>query len=204
MGIYSDRILPRLVDWTMNIEMLRELRDRCLQGVRGDVLEVGFGSGLNLPHYPKEVTKVYAVDPATLGRKLAKKRLDTCDFPVEFVGLDAESIPLADAAVDAAVVTWTLCTIPDPLAALLEMRRTLRPGGKLHFVEHGRAPEQGVKRWQERLNRVHGWYAGGCNLNRAIDEVVQAGGFEIESLDAFYVRGPKVLTFHYLGIAAPR
>ncbi len=201
MGLYSDHILPRLIDWTMNIERLREIRDRCLEGVRGEVLEVGFGSGLNLPHYPGEVTRLYAVDPAVVGRKLARKRLEHCPFPVEFVGLDGQSIPLPDDSVDFAVSTWTLCTIPDPLAALREIARILRPGGALHFAEHGLAPEPRVRKWQNRLNPIHKVYAGGCHLNRDMRELVEAAGLRIESLENFYIPGPRFLTYMYLGKA---
>ncbi len=202
MGFHSDQVLPRLINWGMRSVELQQIRERCLQGVKGEVLEVGFGSGLNLPHYPEEVAKLLAVDPAVVGRKLARKRLAECPFPVEFVGLDGQEIPLPDASVDSAVTTWTLCTIPDPYAALSEIRRVLRPGGKLHFVEHGRAPEAGVRKWQDRWNPVHKVYAGGCNLNRAIGEVVGAGGFRVEKLENFYIKGPRMFTYMYLGSAS--
>lgn len=204
MGFYSDQVLPRAIDWAMNTAELREIRERCLAGAAGDVLEVGFGSGLNLPHYPQGVSKLFAVDPALVGRKLARKRLAGCPFPVEFVGLDGQSIPLPDASLDFAVSTWTLCTIPNPLAALSEMARVLKPEGKLHFVEHGRAPERRVRRWQDLWNPVHKRLAGGCHLNRDMSALVEAAGFRIDSIENFYSKGPRIFTYTYLGRASPR
>ena len=165
---------------------------------------MGFGSGLNLPHYPQGVSKLFAVDPALVGRKLARKRLVGCPFPVEFVGLDGQSNPLPDASLDFAVSTWTLCTIPNPLAALSEMARVLKPEGKLHFVEHGRAPERRVRRWQDLWNPIHKRLAGGCHLNRDVSALVEAAGFRIDSIENFYSKGPRIFTYTYLGRASPR
>jgi ubiquinone/menaquinone biosynthesis C-methylase UbiE len=202
MGFYRDRILPRIVNRFMDNEEFVAHRKPCLAAVSGVVLEIGFGSGLNLPHYPKEVRKLYALDPATVGRHLAAERIAASSFPVEFVGLYGEAIPLTDASVDAAVSTWTLCTISDPRKALREIRRVLRPGGRFHFVEHGRSPEEKVARWQDRVTPIQKVVGGGCHLNRKIDVLVSEAGFEIERLENVYMKGPKIGTYLYKGFAA--
>ncbi len=201
MGVYDDQILPRVINWFMAGGDFTPHRKECLKGVSGDVLEIGFGSGLNLPHYPSDVRKLFALDPATLGRRLAEERIAVCPFPVEFVGLYGEAIPLNDAAVDAAVSTWTLCTIPDPVKALCEIRRVLRPGGRFHFVEHGRSPEEKVARWQDRVTPFQKLVGGGCHLNRKIDALVLEAGFEMERLGNLYMKGPKIGTYLYKGVA---
>jgi len=165
------------------------------------VLEVGFGSGRNVPHYPAAVKRVQAVDPATVGRKLAAKRVDAASVPVEYVGLDGQSLPLDDGAVDHVLTTWTLCTIPDVDAALIEIRRVLRPGGALHFLEHGRSPDPKIAHRQDRLTPWQRRIAGGCHLNRSIDTLVANSGLEMTSLDQYYVKGPKVFGYMYEGIA---
>jgi ubiquinone/menaquinone biosynthesis C-methylase UbiE len=182
-------------------------RRDCLKGVSGDVLEIGFGSGLNLPYYPSEVKKLYALDPAKLGRMLAAGRLAECPFPVEFVefvDLQGESIPLAADSVDAAVCTWTLCTIPEPGQALREIGRVLKPGGQFHFVEHGRSSDLDVARWQDRLTPFHRLYSGGCHLNRKIDAIIQGAGFELERMKNVYMKGPRVGSYLYKGLAVTR
>jgi ubiquinone/menaquinone biosynthesis C-methylase UbiE len=201
MGFYTDRILPRITNRFMAGDEFVPHRRDCLEGVSGEVLEVGFGSGLNLPYYPSDVRKLYALDPATLGRKLAAERLAGCPFPVEFVGLDGEDIPLADNIVDAAVCTWTLCSIPDPSKALREIRRVLKPGHRFHFVEHGRSDEERVARWQDRLTPFHRVISGGCHLNRKIDALVREAGFEIERLENLYICGAKISSYFYKGRA---
>jgi ubiquinone/menaquinone biosynthesis C-methylase UbiE len=165
------------------------------------VLEVGFGSGRNLPWYSAAVDKVVAVDPSTEGAKLAKKRIAAAPFPVEYVALAGEEIAAPDASFDSVVSTFTLCTIPDPLAALEQMRRVLKPGGKLFFVEHGRAPEYDVERWQDRLNPIQRACFGGCNLNRDVERLVREAGFEYEHLEQEYGKGPKFLSFITRGVA---
>jgi ubiquinone/menaquinone biosynthesis C-methylase UbiE len=203
MGFYTDRILPRLINRFMDDDEFVAHRKPCLEGISGQVLEIGFGSGLNLPYYPAEVRKLYALDPATLGRRLAEARIAACSFPVEFVGLYGEAIPLNDATIDAAVSTWTLCTIPEPGRALDEIRRVLRPGGRLHFVEHGRSPDPKVARWQDRLTPIQKVVGGGCHLNRKIDVLVREAGFEMERLENVYMKGPKIGTYLYKGVAVP-
>jgi ubiquinone/menaquinone biosynthesis C-methylase UbiE len=165
------------------------------------VLEVGFGSGRNVPYYGPGVRRVLAVDPALTGRKIAAKRVAASPTPIEYVGLDGEQLPLDDASVDDVLTTWTLCTIPDAAQALGEMRRVLRPGGALHFLEHGRSPDESVVRWQDRLTPIQRRVAGGCHLNRAIDRLVTDAGFDVSELDNYYLKGPKVFGYMYEGIA---
>jgi ubiquinone/menaquinone biosynthesis C-methylase UbiE len=201
VSFYADRILPRIIDVVLRRGEFSEMRERVAGGLSGDVLEVGFGSGLNVPHYPPEVKRVLAVDPATLGRKLAAERVAESGVPVEYVGLDGEHLPLEDDSVDHALTTWTLCSIPDVARALAEIRRVLRPGGSLHFLEHGRSPHAKVARWQDRLTPLNRRLAGGCHLNRSIDELIARSGLEIARLDNYYVRGPKVPGYMYEGVA---
>ena len=201
MGFYGDRILPRIINWFMAGDEYVPHRRDCVEGVSGDVLEIGFGSGLNLPYYTPSVKRLYALDPAKLGRQLAQRRLADCPFPVEFVDLDGEKIPLANDSVDGVVCTWTLCTIPEPGPALREIGRVLKPGGHFHFVEHGRSDDPGVARWQDRLTPFHRWYSGGCHLNRKIDAIVQAAGFELERMENVYMDGPRVGGYLYKGVA---
>lgn len=203
MGFYTDKILPRIVNRFMDDEEFVAHRKPCLAEVSGVVLEIGFGSGLNLPYYPPEVRKLYALDPATIGRRLAEERIAAAPFPVEFVGLYGEAVPLPDETVDAAVSTWTLCTISEPVKALREIRRVLKPEGRLHFVEHGRSPEPKVARWQDRLTPIQRVVGGGCHLNRKIDALVLDAGFEMERLENVYMKGPKIGTYLYKGVAIP-
>jgi ubiquinone/menaquinone biosynthesis C-methylase UbiE len=202
MGWYADRVLPRLVDRVMNRRDLAEIRARVAAELDGEVLEVGFGSGLNLPHYPPSVTRVRAVDPATLGRRLAAGRVAASAVPVEYVGLDGQDLALDSASVDHVLTTWTLCTIPDVGRALREVARVLRRGGRLHFVEHGRSPDPGVARWQDRLTPVQRRLAGGCHLNRRIDELVAQSGLRLTRMTTYYIRGPRALGYTFEGVAA--
>lgn len=201
MGFYSDRILPRLVEWTLSAGQFKKLRRTFLFGLSGTVLEVGFGSGLNLPFYPEGVERILACDPAQLGREMAKDRLATTHIPVEFVGLDGQELPLDDGAVDHVVSTWTLCTIPDVHKALAEIKRVLKSGGSLHFLEHGRATDEKLARWQDRLNPIHKRIAGGCRLNRRIDELIDSSGLDTKRLENFFIKGASVGGFMYGGVA---
>jgi SAM-dependent methyltransferase len=154
MGIYDEKVLPRIVNVACGMKSNRPLRQRACEDLHGRVLEIGFGSGHNVPHYPPAVTGVAAIEPAALGWKLARKRLEATRVPVERTGLDGQSLPLPDHSCDTALSTWTMCTIPDIAAALQEVRRVLKPGGTLHFVEHGLAPDEKVRRTQHRIRRV--------------------------------------------------
>jgi ubiquinone/menaquinone biosynthesis C-methylase UbiE len=201
MGFYESHILPRLTDRIMRGQAFTRLRARVTAGLTGEVLEVGFGSGLNIPLYPPEVTRVRAVDPATAGRKLAARRVAASGTAVEYIGTDAQALPLADASADQVVSTWTLCTIPDPDRALAEIRRVLRPGGTLHFVEHGRSPDQKVARSQDRFTPLQRRLAGGCHLNRPIDRLLTAAGFELTRLDTFYMESARAWGYTFEGVA---
>jgi ubiquinone/menaquinone biosynthesis C-methylase UbiE len=201
MGLYVDQVLPRITNRVLSGQEFQRIRERVASRLAGTVLEVGFGSGLNVPYYPPEVQQVLAVDPATVGRKLAAKRVADSPVPVEFVGLDGEDLPLAKEAVDHVLVTWTMCTIPDVGKALREIHRVLRPGGQLHFAEHGRSPNPQVARWQDRLTPLQRRWAGGCHLNRPIRSLVEDAGFAMTRLDNFYVSGPKSTGYMYEGQA---
>jgi ubiquinone/menaquinone biosynthesis C-methylase UbiE len=154
-----------------------------------------------VPHYPPAVERVQAVDPATVGRRLAANRLAATSIPIEFIGLNGEDLPLADASVDHVLTTWTLCTIPDVDRALAEMRRVLRPGGALHFVEHGLSPDAQVARWQDRLNPIQKRVFGGCHLNRPIDRLLENAGLRVAPLEKFYAKGPKAFGYLFEGVA---
>lgn len=204
MGFYANRIVPVLIDLSMRNRRLQPYRERVVGGAEGRVLEIGVGSGLNLPTYTANVEQVIGLDPSP--RLLAKAREVThrAATSVEFIESSAEAIPLEEASVDTVVTTWTLCSIPDAPRALAEMRRVLRPSGRLLFVEHGRAPDAGVLWWQDRLTPIWRRLGGGCHLNRPIGELIQGAGFRIERLDTGYMRGPKPMTFMYEGGARPR
>jgi ubiquinone/menaquinone biosynthesis C-methylase UbiE len=201
MGFYSERIVPRCVDFLLSRAPILELRKRALRGLRGDVLEVGFGSGLNMPYYPAEVTSVLAIEPSPLARALAQPRIEAAKVPVRWGGLDGAALAVPDASVDAALSTFTFCTIRDLTSALRELRRVVRPGGALHFLEHGRSPDASVARWQDRLNPLQQRLAAGCNLNRAISDLVRDAGFCIDTLDTYYLPGPRFAAYIFEGRA---
>ncbi len=202
MGIYNDYILPLCTNWVLGRRIFLMQRKLVTKELRGIVLEVGFGTGLNLPYYPDRVKKVYAVDPSLFGRKVAAKRINNCSVPVEFVGLDGEDIPLASESVDVVLSTWTLCTIPGVSNALGELWRVLKSNGRLYFIEHGVSPDVDVAKWQHRLNPLQKVIAGGCQLNREIDKLINEAGFHIDVMNNFYMNGPSFCSYMYKGIAS--
>ncbi len=203
MGLWRRHVVPRMVNVFCNTQETREIRARVCAPLKGEVLEIGFGSGLNAPYYPDAVTAVHAVEPSDTGWRMASARVAAISVPVHRVGLDGQSLPLDDDSVDVALSTWTLCTIPDAGVALAEVGRVLRPGGRLHFVEHGLSPEQGVARWQHRLDPIQKRLAGGCHLSRPIADLLTGSGFTIERLDHAYEKGaPKPFGYLYEGLAA--
>lgn len=203
MGVYEDHVLPRAIDLMLGNAAMGKLRRRALEGVSGTVLEVGFGSGTNLAYYPAEVERVLAVDPATVGRKMARRRIAERGLTVEFIGLDGESLPLEDHSVDNVVSTWTLCTIPDVETALREIRRVLRPGGHLYFLEHGLSDDPKTSRRQHRFDRFQQKIAGGCHLDRDHTALIREAGFDIDKLANFTIAGPKITGYMYAGTASP-
>lgn len=205
MGFYDRHVLPHVINLACGVKPIRYQRQKVVPQAEGRVLEVGIGSGLNLPFYdPSKVEKLWGLEPAEEIRRMAEKKAAGAGFPVEFIGLPGEAIPLDAGSVDTVVTTYTLCTIPDAVAALREMHRVLRPGGRLLFSEHGRAPDAAVRRWQARLNPLWTRIAGGCRLDRDIPELLRAGGFAVDRLETMYVPGPRPLTFTYWGAASPR
>lgn len=203
MSFYDKWILPLLIDIAMRNKEATRYRSQLVPQARGTVLEIGVGSGLNLPFYDAGVEHLYGLDPSEELLVMAKKKARAIAFPIDFLAHSGEEIPLDDAAIDTVVTTWTLCSIPDPVQALLEMKRVLKPGGALLFAEHGLAPEAQVQCWQQRLNPLWGRFAGGCNLNRKMDQLIQAAGFRIEELETAYAKGPRPMSYIYAGRAQP-
>jgi ubiquinone/menaquinone biosynthesis C-methylase UbiE len=201
MGFYERWIVPRLLDLAMRNRLLDDYRQRTIETARGLVLEVGVGSGLNLPLYGSAVTRVVGLDPSPELLRLASNRTADAVVPVSLLRGSAEHVPFRDAVFDAIVITWTLCSIPNPIAALTEMRRVLRPGGRLIFVEHGLSPEIRTARWQHRLTPYWRRISGGRHLDRKMDELTRSAGFEIDAIETGYMKGPKAWTFMYQGAA---
>lgn len=203
MSFYQTHVLPRLLHLAMRQEALLPFRRRVISAAEGRVLEVGIGSGLNLPLYGPSVCAVIGLEPSPELLRMARARTANALVPVELLEASAEEVPLATASIDTVVTTWTLCTIPNAHRALAELRRLLKPGGSLLFVEHGRAPEPEVARWQDRLDPLWQRVAGGCHLNRKIDALISANGFRIDTLANARLRGPRTHTFLYEGRARP-
>lgn len=202
---YERHILPYLIDLACGVGPVTKQRAKVVPLAQGRVLEIGIGTGLNLPHYDSaRVERVIGLDPGMEMHRLARKRLQDTGLSVELVGLSAERIPYDDASFDCVLVTFSLCTIPDPVAALREMRRVLKPGAPLIFCEHGRAPDAAVARWQDRLTPVWSKLAGGCHLNRDIPALLDEAGFDCQDLQTMYLPGPRPLTFNYWGTAVAR
>lgn len=198
MAAYAKYVLPRLIDLAMRNKETTRLREAWVPQAVGTVLEVGIGSGLNLLHYTREVQHVYGVDPSAELQQMARRRVTAETPTIEFLTQSAEdTLPLADSSVDTVVLTWTLCSIPNAARALAEMKRILRADGRLIFIEHGRSPDAGVARWQDRINPVWKRLTGGCHLNRKIDALVAGAGFQIEQLTESYQPGPRPMTYTY-------
>lgn len=203
MGVYDRYILPHVINLAMRNRRLLPYRQRTIPGAAGRVLEIGSGSGLNLPFYSAHVHEIVGLEPTRRLTEMARSRVDRTRIPTTFVQGFAEAIPLEDRSIDTVVTTWTLCSIPDVSAALREMRRVLKPTGRLLFVEHGQAPDEGVRKWQDRLTPAWKCIGGGCHLNRPIRTLVESAGFSIEQLQTGYMKGPRPMTFMYEGRARP-
>jgi ubiquinone/menaquinone biosynthesis C-methylase UbiE len=204
MGVYAEWILPPLIDLSMRNKRLRPYRERTAGAAEGRVLDIGIGSGLNLPFYARNAREIFGLDPSLPLLTRARSKAPRAQTPVHILEGSAERIPLADHSMDTIVMTWTGCSIPEIGAALAEMRRVLRPGGRLLFVEHGRAPEPRIARWQDRLNPLWQRLSGGCRLNRKIDDLLSEASFRFDRLTTGYIPGPKIMTFFYEGAAMPR
>ena len=203
MGFYARHVLPRLIDLAMRNKDTTRLRETWIPQARGDVLEIGVGSGRNLPFYTAAVQHVYGVDPSIELQQMAREQVFKTHAKVDFLTQSAEGpLPLSDASIDTVVSTWTLCSIPNAVDALKEMRRVLRPDGSFIFLEHGRAPDPRVVAWQNRLTPIWKRFTGGCHLNRKIDELITGAGFKISELKLGYLPGPRPMTFTYQGLAA--
>jgi ubiquinone/menaquinone biosynthesis C-methylase UbiE len=203
MGLYGNRILPHLIHVTMRQETFTPYRQRVLSAASGRVLEIGVGSGENLPFYTDAVTHIVGLDPSARLLAWAKEKASTAARAIELIEASAESIPLDARSMDTIVTTWTLCSIPNVVATLDEMRRVMKPDGSVLFVEHGQSPELSVRAWQDRLTPIWRRLAGGCHLNRPIRQLVEDSGFQIEYLENSYMKGPKPMTYLYEGRARP-
>ena len=201
---YEKYVLPRLIDAACSQPPMTELRSRYVSQASGEVLEIGIGSGLNLKHYSAQVRSVTGVDPAAELTAKARERAEAVDFPVEVLGVSGESLPAESRSFDTVVCTWTLCSIPNPYRAVDEMRRVLKPGGRLIFVEHGRSDETNIAKWQRRVEPIWKKIGGGCHLTRRADDLLEDGGFELLSFESGYEPGPRIAAFMMHGMAQPR
>jgi ubiquinone/menaquinone biosynthesis C-methylase UbiE len=202
MGLYETQIFPRLMDWVMARPAFSQLREALLQLASGEVLEIGFGTGLNLRHYPTTITRLSIVDPATLLPALVARRMVAAPYPIQTTHVTAENLPFPDQQFETVVSTWTLCTIPDPVLALHEVGRVLKPGGRFLFLEHGRSDDRTIAAWQDRLNPIQNVMGCGCHLNRQIDRLITQSGLTIAHLDRFSMRGvPRLVGEMYRGTA---
>ncbi len=202
MRLYNKHILPNLVHFACSLKSVMRQREKIVPLARGRVLEVGLGTGLNLPFYDaSKVNKVWGLDPSSEMLDRAKERARAVNFEVELIGLSGEDIPLETSSVDTVVVTYTLCSIIDADQAMKEMARVLKPSGELIFCEHGAAPDAGVRRLQDCINPIWKRVGGGCHLNRDIPELIERGGFKLKSLNAMYITGWRPASFNYWGTA---
>tara|TARA_B100001939_G_scaffold150217_1_gene129861 strand:- start:14 stop:625 length:612 start_codon:yes stop_codon:yes gene_type:complete len=202
MTFYERYCLPRLLDLACGVRPVRRQRDKIVPLARGEVLEVGIGTGLNLPHYRAEqIERIWGLDPATQMNRTTRKRLCGTGLDLELLALSAERIPVENDRFDTVVLTYTLCSIPAPVTALREMKRTLRPGGRLLFCEHGLAPGPSIARWQRRLTPAWRRIAGDCHMDRDVPALLDAAGFKVDDLQQGYIPGPRVLTYNYWGEA---
>lgn len=202
MSLYEERVLPTLINLACSAKPARKQREKIVPRAWGDVLEIGFGSGLNLPHYDRgKVRRIFGLEPSAGMRRSAEPMIEASDIDIELIDLPGEEIPLDDNSVDSVLVTYTLCTIPDAIGALRGMRRVLKPDGRLFFCEHGKAPDRSVHRWQNRLNGAWRYVSGGCNMNRDIPALLQEGGFTIEDDNRMYIPGVRALSYNFWGAA---
>lgn len=200
MGFYNKHVLPRCLDMACGVKPITKQREKVVPHAEGFVVEIGIGSGQNLPHYnPNKVNKIVGIDPDEHIWKRSKARRDACPIPIERLGLSGEDIPLDTNTADTVVVTYSLCTIPDPVKALKEMKRVLKPGGHLLFTEHGKAPDENVHRWQHRIDPLWGKLAGGCHTGRDIPDLFRQADLKFKHLDQMYIPGPKPLSYNYWG-----
>ena len=203
MSFYEDRVLPHLINLAMRNRHLLPYRKRIIPAAEGRVLEIGIGSGLNLPFYQAQVRELFGLEPSPRLVAMARRKARASQRSVNFIEGSADTIPLDDRSIDTVVTTWTLCSIPSALRALAEMKRVLKPGGQLLFVEHGLAPEANIRKWQNRLTPIWKRIGGGCHLNRPIRELIESAAFSISRVETGYAPGPKPMTFIYEGRAQP-
>ena len=200
MSLYQKYILPKLLNLAMKAPAMSKLRSELIPLAKGKVLEIGLGSGLNIPHYD-EISELIALEPSEELLALVQENSGEPKFPTEMLKASAEDIPLDSNTFDTVVMTWTLCSVTDPISALSEIKRVIKPGGKVIFAEHGQSPDENIRRWQRRINPVWSRIAGGCQLNREIEILYESSGFKFKSIERGYIEGPKFATYNYRGIA---